>query len=165
MSQIWNWPESHLIGYAPTASRSTFVCRLDIWRGSWESACEWGQCGWDQVLTQHSWQGTYQREWEWVLRTFLTNDRVFFFCISIVGVKRAVVADSRKDTCSREVFRHDVRLASPWLFPLWNVEILTFILYFLLWLCFFDGWMWTRNERHEAKQKIRQDQVNFFLVS
>ena len=119
------------------------------------------------VVGTKSWLSTHDRvlireRGSEFLERFWQMTGFFFFCIAIVGVKRAVVADSRKDTCSREVFRHDVRLALPCLFPLWNVEILTFILYFLLWLCFLDGWMWTRNERHEAKQKIRQDQVNFF---
>ena len=113
----------------------------------------------DRVLIRESGSEFLERFWQ--MRVCCCGC-CFFFYIAIVGVKRAVVADSRKDTCSREVFRHDVRLTLPCLFPLWNVEILTFILYFLLWLCFFDGWMWTRNERHETKQKIRLDQVNFF---
>lgn len=29
---------------------------------------------------------------------------------ALVGVKRAVVANARRDTCSREVFRHEVSL-------------------------------------------------------
>lgn len=35
---------------------------------------------------------------------------MYFVYNAVVGVKRAVVANARRDTCSREVFRHEVSL-------------------------------------------------------